>query len=155
MNFNSQLSTSGHEPWTCDTPVSHSIDIPTEELKSIAIIGTLSFLTQYPLTTEHYLDSICNGTWKYSSFKSIKNIQSPFLMKTNTDVKVSTLSFVSLTKLFSGDKTITGHQPPEAFLTRKIPLWKDRRLYETIYGYFQQQTELSYLCHMSSLLSSC
>ena len=28
---------------------SHSIDIPTEELKSIAIIGTLSFLTQYPL----------------------------------------------------------------------------------------------------------
>ena len=44
--FNSQLNMSGREPTTCDTPVSHSIDIPTEELKSIAIIGTLSFLTQ-------------------------------------------------------------------------------------------------------------
>ena len=32
-NFNSQLNTSGREPTTCDTPVSHSIDIPTEELK--------------------------------------------------------------------------------------------------------------------------
>ena len=31
--FNSQLNTSGCEPRTCDTPVSHSIDIPTEELK--------------------------------------------------------------------------------------------------------------------------
>ena len=30
--FNSQLNTSGREPTTCDTPVSHSIDIP-EELK--------------------------------------------------------------------------------------------------------------------------
>ena len=47
--FNSQLNMSGREPGTCDTPVSHSIDIPTEELKSIAIIGTLSFLKQYPL----------------------------------------------------------------------------------------------------------
>ena len=42
MKFNSQLNTSGREPSTCDTPVSHSIDIPTEELKSIAIIGTLA-----------------------------------------------------------------------------------------------------------------
>ena len=49
MIFNSQLNMSGCEPRTCDTPVGHSIDIPTEELKSIAIIGTLSFLTQYPL----------------------------------------------------------------------------------------------------------
>ena len=47
--FNSQLNTSGCEPRTCDTPVSHSIDIPTEELKSIVIIGTLGFLTLYPL----------------------------------------------------------------------------------------------------------
>ena len=47
--FNSQLNTPGGEPRTCDTPVSHSIDIPTEELKSIAIIGTLSFLPQHPL----------------------------------------------------------------------------------------------------------
>ena len=31
--FYSQLNTSGREPSTCDTPVSHSIDIPTEELK--------------------------------------------------------------------------------------------------------------------------
>ena len=31
--FNSQLNTSGREPTICDTPVSHSIDIPTEELK--------------------------------------------------------------------------------------------------------------------------
>ena len=49
MFFNSQLNTSGREPRTCDTPVSHSIDIPTEELKSIVIIGTLGFLTLYPL----------------------------------------------------------------------------------------------------------
>ena len=31
--FYSQLNTSGRESSTCDTPVSHSIDIPTEELK--------------------------------------------------------------------------------------------------------------------------
>ena len=40
-NFlNSQLNTSGREPRTCDTPVSHSV----EELKSIAIIGNCSSL---------------------------------------------------------------------------------------------------------------
>ena len=33
MKFNSQLNTSGREPTTCDTQVSHCIDIPTEELK--------------------------------------------------------------------------------------------------------------------------
>ena len=33
MKFNSQLNMSGREPTTCDTPVSHSIDISTEELK--------------------------------------------------------------------------------------------------------------------------
>ena len=32
MVFNSQLNTSGREPTTCDTPVSLSIDIPTESL---------------------------------------------------------------------------------------------------------------------------
>ena len=42
MEFKSQLNTSGREPTTSDTPVSHSIDIPIEELKSIAIIGTLA-----------------------------------------------------------------------------------------------------------------
>ena len=42
MNFNSQLNTSGREPTTFDTPVSQSINIPTDELKSIAIIGTLA-----------------------------------------------------------------------------------------------------------------
>ena len=47
--FNSQLHTSGREPGICDTPVSHSIDKPTEELKSIVIIGTLGFLPLYPL----------------------------------------------------------------------------------------------------------
>ena len=35
-NFNSQLNTSGREPKTCDTPVSHSISIPTEESGSQA-----------------------------------------------------------------------------------------------------------------------
>ena len=48
-NYNSQQNTSGRKPRTCDTPVSHSIDTPTEEFKSIAIIGTLGFLTLYPL----------------------------------------------------------------------------------------------------------
>ena len=33
MKFYSQLNTSGREPTSCDTPVSHSINIPTEELK--------------------------------------------------------------------------------------------------------------------------
>ena len=42
MKFNSQLNTSGREPTACDTPVSHSIDIPTEELKSIAIIDAFA-----------------------------------------------------------------------------------------------------------------
>ena len=42
MKFNSQLNTSGREPTTCDTPVSHSIDIPTDELKSIVIIGAFA-----------------------------------------------------------------------------------------------------------------
>ena len=45
--FNSQLNTSGREPRTCDKPVSHSTDKPTEELKSIAIIG-------YPLPKTHF-----------------------------------------------------------------------------------------------------
>ena len=35
MKFYSQLNTSGREPSPCDTPVSHSIDIPTEELKIV------------------------------------------------------------------------------------------------------------------------
>ena len=42
MKFNSQLNTSEREPMTCNTAVNHSIDITTEELKSIAIIGTLA-----------------------------------------------------------------------------------------------------------------
>ena len=42
MKFNSQLNMSEREPSNCDTPVIHSIDIPTEELKRIAIIGTLA-----------------------------------------------------------------------------------------------------------------
>ena len=33
--FYSQLNTSGREPSPCDTPISHSIDIPTEELKIV------------------------------------------------------------------------------------------------------------------------
>ena len=36
------MNTSGSETTTCNTPVSHSINIPTEELKSIAITGTLA-----------------------------------------------------------------------------------------------------------------
>ena len=42
MKFNSQLNMSWREPTICDTPVSHSIDIPTDELKSIAIIDTFA-----------------------------------------------------------------------------------------------------------------
>ena len=33
LSFNSQLNTSGREPTTFDTPVTHSIDTPTHELK--------------------------------------------------------------------------------------------------------------------------
>ena len=42
MKFKSQLNTYGREPTTCDTPVSHSIDITNEELKIIVIIGSLA-----------------------------------------------------------------------------------------------------------------
>ena len=49
MKFYSQLNTSGSEPPTSDTPVSHSIDIPTEELKILWSLELHSFLPQYPL----------------------------------------------------------------------------------------------------------
>ena len=48
MKFNSQLNTSGHEPTTCDTPVSHSIDIPTEELK---VLRSLEHKIPHTITT--------------------------------------------------------------------------------------------------------
>ena len=47
--FYSQLNTSGREPTTSDIPVSHSIDIPTEELKVLWSLEPHSFLPQYPL----------------------------------------------------------------------------------------------------------
>ena len=49
IKFHSQLNTSGREPMTSDTPVSHSIDIPTEELKILRSLEPHSFLPQYPL----------------------------------------------------------------------------------------------------------
>ena len=57
MKFNSQLNISGHEPSTCDTPVSHSVDIPTDELKSIAIIGTLASSYNTRLDSQAYRQS--------------------------------------------------------------------------------------------------
>ena len=62
--FNSQLNTSGREVRTCDTPVSHSTDKPTEELKSIAIIGTPGFLPLYPLR-------LVSTDYSYSRFLSL------------------------------------------------------------------------------------
>ena len=49
LKFYSQLNTSGSEPPTSDTPVSHSIDVPTEELKILWSLELHSFLPQYPL----------------------------------------------------------------------------------------------------------
>ena len=42
IKFNSQLNTSGREPTTCDTPVSHSIDIPAKELKVLRSLEHLA-----------------------------------------------------------------------------------------------------------------
>ena len=52
MKFYSQLNTSGREPSPCDTPVSHSIDIPTEELK---IVRSLERLLPPTLRTEEFM----------------------------------------------------------------------------------------------------
>ena len=51
--FYSQLNTSGREPSTCDTPVSHSIDIPTEELKVMRSLEPQLPPTLPALTRKH------------------------------------------------------------------------------------------------------
>ena len=60
----------GAKPSTCETPVSHSIDIPTEELKRIAIIGTLasshntrSDLQAYRQSNEHHIHTHEQTHW--------------------------------------------------------------------------------------------
>ena len=58
MKFYSQLNTSGSEPPTSDTPVSHSIDIPTEELKNIVIIGTTQLPPTIPAPTRKHINNI-------------------------------------------------------------------------------------------------
>ena len=60
MKFYSQLNTSGREPTTSDTPVSHSIDIPAEELKNIAIIGTSQLPPTIPAPTRKHIDKATN-----------------------------------------------------------------------------------------------
>ena len=54
MKFNSQLNTSGREPTTCDTPVSHSIDIPTEELKKAEKESGYAICALLPKKDERY-----------------------------------------------------------------------------------------------------
>ena len=59
MKFNSQLNTSGRKPTTCDTPVSHSIDIPTEELK---VLRSLEHKIPHtiPAPTRKHIDKATN-----------------------------------------------------------------------------------------------
>ena len=59
MKFNSQLNTSGREPRTCDTPVSHSIDIPTEKLK---LLRSLEHKIHHkiPAPTPKHIDKATN-----------------------------------------------------------------------------------------------
>ena len=59
MKFNSQLNTSEREPTTCDTPVSHSIDIPTEELK---VLRSLEHKIPHtiPAPTRKHIDKATN-----------------------------------------------------------------------------------------------
>ena len=59
MKFNSQLNMSGRKPMTCDTPVSHSIDIPTEELK---VLRSLEHKIPHtiPALTRKHIDKATN-----------------------------------------------------------------------------------------------
>ena len=59
MKFNSQLNMSGREPTTCDTPVSQSIDIPTEELK---VLRSLEHKIRHtiPAPTPKHIDKATN-----------------------------------------------------------------------------------------------
>ena len=57
--FYSQLNTSGREPSPCDTPVSHSIDIPPEELKILRSLERLLPPT-LPAPTRKHIDKATN-----------------------------------------------------------------------------------------------
>ena len=59
MKFNSQLNMSGRESTTCDTPVSHSINIPTEELKVLRSLEHKIFHT-IPAPTRKHIDKATN-----------------------------------------------------------------------------------------------
>ena len=59
VEFYSQLNTSGHEPTTCDTPVSHSIDIPTEELKILRSLEP-HLPPTIPAPTRKHIDKATN-----------------------------------------------------------------------------------------------
>ena len=64
LQFNSQLNTSGREPATCDTPVSHSIDIPTEELK---VLRSLEHKIPHtiPAPTRKHIDKATNIIYRH------------------------------------------------------------------------------------------
>ena len=59
MKFYLQMNTSGREPLPCDTPVSHSIDIPTEELKIVRSLERLLPPT-LPAPTRKHIDKATN-----------------------------------------------------------------------------------------------
>ena len=59
MKFNSKLNMSGHEPTNCDTQVSHSIDILTEEPK---VLRSLEHKIPHtiPTPTRKHIDKATN-----------------------------------------------------------------------------------------------
>ena len=58
--FNSQLNTSGREPGTCDTPVSYSIDKPTEEFKKYSDHWNTRLPPTIPAPTHKHIDKATN-----------------------------------------------------------------------------------------------
>ena len=62
--FYSQLDTSGNKPTTCDTPASHSIDIPTEELEVMRSLER-QLPPTLPAPTRKHIDKATNIIYKH------------------------------------------------------------------------------------------
>ena len=85
-DFNSQLNTFGREPRTCDTPVSHSIDIPTKEL-----IGDDGDFPSFDYNNEEE-EQACCPNWQIHSSNDYAMLHLGNTLKSGVEVKARTLT---------------------------------------------------------------
>ena len=64
--FYSRLNTSGREPSPCDTPVTHSVDIPTEELKIVRSLER-PLPPTLPAPTRKHVDKATNIIYTHAN----------------------------------------------------------------------------------------